>query len=82
MAADYPALCGREVQSEVVKNLLCRLRGVYMTAPSVLFERYKYLILLARPKGFEPLTLGSEVRCSVLLSYGRARKMYRKSAEF
>jgi hypothetical protein len=26
---------------------------------------------MARPKGVEPLTLGSEVRCSVQLSYGR-----------
>ena len=32
--------------------------------------------LLARPKGVEPPTLGSEVRCSVQLSYGRAEVEY------
>ena len=31
----------------------------------------KYLILLARSEGFEPPTLGIEIRCSIQLSYER-----------
>ena len=30
------------------------------------------MLLLARLRGFEPLTYGLEVRCSILLSYRRA----------
>jgi hypothetical protein len=32
-------------------------------------------ILEARPAGFEPATRGLEVRCSVLLSYGRSKSL-------
>ena len=35
-----------------------------------LCEKYQ-TELTARPKGFEPPTLGSEDRCSIQLSYGR-----------
>ena len=36
----------------------------------------------ARPAGFEPATRGLEVRCSVLLSYGRNEQKCCKSAHF
>src|SRR5215212_6646789 len=36
----------------------------------------------ARPAGFEPATRGLEVRCSVLLSYGRNEQKCCKAAHF
>ena len=37
----------------------------------------KSLRNLVRPAGFEPTTLGLGIRCSILLSYGRLRHLYR-----
>ena len=36
-------------------------------------EKMQPIDLLVRPEGLEPPTLGSEVRCSIQLSYGRTR---------
>ena len=53
-----------------------QLQNVYRKIKS--FEgsenRWKLLILLVRPAGFEPATLCLEGRCSIQLSYGRASK--------
>ena len=41
-----------------------------------------FMSLGARPAGFEPATRGLEVRCSVLLSYGRNEQKCCKAAHF
>ena len=35
---------------------------------------YTHHIIMARPRGFEPLAYGLEVRCSIQLSYGRLER--------
>lgn len=40
--------------------------------PEEMMQPVDYMV---RPEGLEPPTLGSEVRCSIQLSYGRARRL-------
>jgi hypothetical protein len=37
---------------------------------------------MARPEGFEPPTPGSEVPCSILLSYGRTTLIFSENCQF
>ena len=37
-------------------------------------NQLNYIHHMARPRGFEPLAYGLEVRCSILLSYGRMER--------
>jgi hypothetical protein len=53
------------------KNISVALNGRAYTEPSVFCSLAKCLKLLARSKGFEPLTPRFEVWCSIQLSYER-----------
>ena len=53
-------------------------RGFFLSNEFGLLTRFYE----ARPAGFEPATRGLEVRCSVLLSYGRNEQKCCKAAHF
>ncbi len=54
---------------QTTKNRLARKNAIYATKKGLSEVNRK--ALKARPKGFEPPTLGSEDRCAIQLSHGR-----------